>query len=139
MSCLHCYNNTPTMKQSNKELLKFLSLMPLCAIATYCLTCLNYSIWLPLGYAIIYTILSLVGGYVAWKTWRGRSFWRLGISLLLYSALVHMLIKILMDLIYNIPISETLEVNIHDIAFWIFCSIIPTAVCCMIYKYIYSR
>ena len=113
--------------------------MPLCAIATYCLTCLNYCFWLPLGYAIIYTIVSLAGGYVAWKTWRGRSFWRLGISLLLYSALVYMLIKILVDLIYNIPISETLEVDIHDIAFWIFCSIIPTAVCCMIYKYIYSR
>ena len=127
------------MKQNNKELLKFLSLMPLCAIATYCLASLNYSIWLPLGYAIIYTILSLAGGYVAWKTWRGRSFWRLGISLLLYSALVYMLIKILVDLICNIPITETLEVDIQDIVIWIFCSIIPTAVCCMIYKYIYSR
>lgn len=127
------------MKQSNKELLKFLSLMPLCAIATYCLASLNYSIWLPLGYAIIYTILSLAGGYVAWKTWRGRSFWRLGISLLSFSTLIHALILILLHIAYSTTQNNFPEVLAEDIAVWIFCSIIPTAVCCMIYKYIYSR
>ena len=127
------------MKQSNKELLKFLSLMPLCAIATYCLTCLNYSIWLPLGYAIIYTILSLVGGYVAWKTWRGRSFWRLGLSLLSFSTLTRTLIEILLHIAYSTTQNNFPEVLAEAIIVWIFCSIIPTAVCCMIYKYIYSR
>ena len=127
------------MKQSNKELLKFLSLMPLCAIATYCLTCLNYCIWLPLGYAIIYTILSLVGGYVAWKTWRGRSFWRLGLSLLSFSTLTRTLIEILLHIAYSTTQNNFPEVLAEAIIVWIFCSIIPTAVCCMIYKYIYSR
>lgn len=127
------------MKQNNKELLKFLSLMPLCAIATYCLTCLNYSIWLPLGYAIIYTILSLVGGYVAWKTWRGRSFWRLGLSLLSFSTLTRALIEILLHIAYSTTQNNFPEVLAEAIIVWIFCSIIPTAVCCMIYKYIYSR
>ena len=127
------------MKQSNKELLKLLSLMPLCAIATYCLTCLNYCIWLPLGYAIIYTILSLVGGYVAWKTWRGRSFWRLGLSLLSFSTLTRALIEILLHIAYSTTQNNFPEVLAEAIAVWIFCSIIPTAVCCMIYKYIYSR
>lgn len=127
------------MKRSNKELLKFLSLMPLCAIATYCLTCLNYCIWLPLGYAITYTILSLVGGYVAWKTWRGRSFWRLGISLLSFSTLTYALILILLHIPYSTTQNNFPEVLAEAIAVWIFCSIIPTAVCCMIYKYIYSR
>ena len=127
------------MKRSNKELLKFLSLMPLCAIATYCLTCLNYCIWLPLGYAIIYTILSLVGGYVAWKTWRGRSFWRLGLSLLSFSTLTYALIEILLHIAYSTTQNNFPEVLAEAIIVWIFCSIIPTAVCCMIYKYIYSR
>lgn len=127
------------MKQNNKELLKFLSLMPLCAIATYCLTCLNYCIWLPLGYAIIYTILSLVGGYVAWKTWRERSFWRLGISLLSFSTLTYALILILLHIAYSTTQNNFPEVLAEAIIVWIFCSIIPTAVCCMIYKYIYSR
>lgn len=127
------------MKRSNKELLKFLSLMPLCAIATYCLTCLNYCIWLPLGYAIIYTILSLAGGYVAWKTWRGRSFWRLGLSLLSFSTLTYALILTLLHIAYSTTQNNFPEVLAEAIAVWIFCSIIPTAVCCMIYKYIYSR
>ena len=127
------------MKQNNKELQKFLSLMPLCAIATYCLASLNYSIWLPTNHIATYTIICLVGGYVAWKTWRGRSFWRLGLSLLSFSTLTYALILILLHIAYSTTQNNFPEVLAEAIIVWIFCSIIPTAVCCMIYKYIYSR
>lgn len=119
--------------------MKFLSLMPLCAIATYCLASLNYSIWLPTSYIAPYTIICMVGGYVAWKTWRGRSFWRLGLSLLSFSTLTRALIEILLHIAYSTTQNNFPEVLAEAIAVWIFCSIIPTAVCCMIYKYIYSR
>ena len=92
-----------------------------------------------MGYAIIYTILSLAGGYVAWKTWRGRSFWRLGLSLLSFSTLTYALILILLHIAYSTTQNNFPEVLAEAIIVWIFCSIIPTAVCCMIYKYIYSR
>lgn len=127
------------MKQNNKELQKFLSLMPLCAIATYCLASLNYCIWLPTSYIATYTIICIVGGYVAWNTWRGRSFWRLGLSLLSFSTLTRALIEILLHIPYSTTQNNFPEVPAEAIAVWIFCSIIPTAVCCMIYKYIYSR